>query len=121
MSLFGLPSVGRINAEVRRIGGGYGGKITNPIPIASAAATAALRFNRPVRIVLDIETNIEMCSGRIPYLINYDVRAAWAHQLTSWCLETHQPLRLCSVTNSNFAAKDHRGSDFTLFREADRI
>ena len=63
----------RINAEVRRIGGGYGGKISNPIPIASACAVAVTKLNRPVRMVLDIENMIEMCSGRFPYMISYEV------------------------------------------------
>ena len=63
----------RINAEVRRIGGGYGGKITNPIPIACACAVAATKLNKPVRMVLDIENMIEMCSGRFPFMISYEV------------------------------------------------
>ncbi|XP_037081125.1 xanthine dehydrogenase-like [Pollicipes pollicipes] len=62
----------KINSEVRRLGGAYGGKITNPMPIAAAAALAAVRLNKPVRIVLDIETNIAMCSGRMPYLVSYE-------------------------------------------------
>ena len=65
----------RINAEVRRIGGGYGGKITNPIPIASACAVAATKLNKPVRLVLDIEDMMEMCSGRYAHLISYEVRS----------------------------------------------
>ncbi|XP_043246690.1 abscisic-aldehyde oxidase-like [Amphibalanus amphitrite] len=62
----------KINAEVRRIGGGYGGKISNPIPIASACAVAATKLNKPVRMVLDIENMIEMCSGRFPFMITYE-------------------------------------------------
>lgn len=63
----------KINAEIKRLGGGYGGKITNPIPIAMACALAAVKLNRPVRIVLDIENNISMCSTRTPMLANYEV------------------------------------------------
>ena len=59
---------------MRRLGGGYGGKITNSLPIASTCAVAAVKMNRPVRVVLDIENMIDMCSSRLPYLISYEVR-----------------------------------------------
>ncbi|XP_043236080.1 indole-3-acetaldehyde oxidase-like isoform X1 [Amphibalanus amphitrite] len=66
-----VPS-NKINGQVRRIGGGYGGKITNSLPIASACAVAAVKLNRPVRVVLDIENMIDMCATRLPYLISYE-------------------------------------------------
>ena len=62
----------KINGHVRRLGGGYGGKITNPLSLASTCAVAAVKLNRPVRVVLDIENMIEMCASRIPYLISYE-------------------------------------------------
>ena len=68
---------------MRRLGGGYGGKITNSLPIASSCAVAAVKLNRPVRIVLDIENMIDMCSSRLPYLISYEVRRFRAGHLAS--------------------------------------
>ena len=59
--------------SVRRLGGGYGGKLQHPSRVASAAAVAALKLNRPVRIVLDIRTNMTLLGGRLPYLIQYQV------------------------------------------------
>ena len=64
---------GRINVSVRRLGGGYGGKLSYPTPVAAGAALAAVKLNRPVRVVLDIETNMEMFGGRLPYLVEYKV------------------------------------------------
>jgi len=63
----------KINVEVRRLGGAYGGKLSYSSPVAAGAALAALKLNRPVRIVLDLETNMEMFGGRLPYLIQYKV------------------------------------------------
>ncbi|XP_037075287.1 LOW QUALITY PROTEIN: indole-3-acetaldehyde oxidase-like [Pollicipes pollicipes] len=61
----------KVNTEVRRLGGAYGGKLSYSTPVAASAALAAVKLNRPVRIVLDIETNMEMFGGRLPYLIQY--------------------------------------------------
>ena len=68
---------------MRRLGGGYGGKITAPLPLASACAVAAVKTNRPVRIVLDIENMIDMCASRLPYLIKYEVRRQRRRRLHS--------------------------------------
>ena len=64
----------RINMAVRRLGGGYGGKLQHPSRVASAAAVAALALNRPVRLVLGINTNMTLLGSRLPYLIQYQVR-----------------------------------------------
>ena len=41
------------------------------VPVAASAALAAVKLNRPVRIVLDLEANMEMYGGRLPYLVQY--------------------------------------------------
>ena len=64
----------RINMAVRRLGGGYGGKLQHPSRVAGAAAVAALALNRPVRLVLGINTNMTLLGSRLPYLIQYQVR-----------------------------------------------
>ena len=43
------------------------------VPVAASAALAAVKLNRPVRIVLDLEANMEMYGGRLPYLVQYKV------------------------------------------------
>ncbi len=63
----------KVDVTVRRLGGGYGGKIYLPSGVAGACAIAANKVNRPVRLVLDIQTNMEGFGKRVPYLFNYTV------------------------------------------------
>ena len=55
------------------MGGGYGGKISLPNRVAAATAVAANKLGKPVRLVLDIETNMRMMGKRLPYLCQYKV------------------------------------------------
>ncbi|XP_021958024.1 xanthine dehydrogenase [Folsomia candida] len=70
--VLGIPC-SSINIQVKRIGGGFGGKITQPAHIAAAAAVAATTVRQPVRIVLDIETNMKMLGRRLPFYMKYEV------------------------------------------------
>ena len=63
----------RINIRVRRLGGAYGGKITRANMPATACAIAADKFNCPVRLVMNFNTNLEAIGKRLPYLIKYKV------------------------------------------------
>ncbi|CAG7825616.1 unnamed protein product [Allacma fusca] len=67
-----LPS-NYFNMEVKRLGGGYGAKLTRCAQVACACAVAAHTLNKPVRIVLDLEANMEMIGGRLPCLTKYEV------------------------------------------------
>jgi len=60
---------------VRRIGGSYGSKITKATHIACACAVAAHILKRPVRVVMDLETNMKMIGKRLPYFNKYEVIA----------------------------------------------
>lgn len=63
----------RINMEVRRIGGGFGCKITRSSIVTTACALAAFKLNQPVKIVLDIETNMKAIGKRNSCYSKYEV------------------------------------------------
>ncbi len=58
----------RVAVRVRRLGGAYGGKISRPNQVAAAAAIAADKLDRPVRLIMDLRSNMEMMGKRLPYL-----------------------------------------------------
>ena len=64
-----------INIQVRRVGGGYGGKVNNSGRIAAAAAVAAVKLDRPVRLVLDLKSNMEVLGRRHPFMAKYKAGA----------------------------------------------
>jgi xanthine dehydrogenase molybdopterin-binding subunit B len=64
----------RVNIQVRRLGGSYGAKATRAALVAAACAVGAHVTNRPVRLILDLETNMEMIGKRLPYSGKYEVR-----------------------------------------------
>ena len=60
--------------QVKRVGGGFGGKIIRATFVASGCAVAAYVTKKPVRVVMDLETNMRMLGKRFPYLMKYEVR-----------------------------------------------
>lgn len=58
---------------VRRIGGSFGARITKSSSVVAAGAVAANKVNRPVRLILDLETNLSMIGKRPPYIMRYKV------------------------------------------------
>jgi xanthine dehydrogenase/oxidase len=62
-----------IQVQVRRLGGGFGGKATRSGHVAAACAVAAYVSHRPVRLTLDLNTNMRLIGKRLPYLIKYEV------------------------------------------------
>ena len=63
-----------INMKVRRLGGGFGGKISRPAQIACATALAAQLLNRTVRFVMTIEANMTVVGKRYSCINDYDVQ-----------------------------------------------
>ncbi|XP_068204134.1 uncharacterized protein [Palaemon carinicauda] len=62
-----------VNVEVRRIGGGYGGKISRQNVTAAAAAVVAQKLMQPVRVVLDLNSAMTLTGWRESYLSKYEV------------------------------------------------
>ncbi|VEN35588.1 unnamed protein product [Callosobruchus maculatus] len=62
-----------INVKVRRLGGGFGGKVSRPAMLSTAAALAAYKLRRPVKIWLPFITNMNVMGKRYPLLCKYEV------------------------------------------------
>src|SRR6202012_1344561 len=56
-----------------RMGGGFGGKETQPALIAAAAAVLANKTGRPVKLRLDRDTDMVMTGKRHDFLADYTV------------------------------------------------
>jgi xanthine dehydrogenase/oxidase len=62
-----------INIKVRRLGGGYGGKISRSAITSTACALAAHKLHRPVRLVMNLETNMAAIGKRYSAAFDYEV------------------------------------------------
>lgn len=68
----GLPDHA-IHVEVRRMGGGFGGKESQPALFASVAALVTHHTKRPAKVRLDRDDDMTMTGKRHDYVIQYDV------------------------------------------------
>jgi xanthine dehydrogenase large subunit len=68
----GVPA-NRVTVQCRRMGGGFGGKETQPALIAAAAAIMARATGRPVKVRLDRDTDMEMTGKRHDFVCDYSV------------------------------------------------
>ena len=59
----------------KRLGGGFGGKIDQCNMVSTAAAVAAQKLRRPVRVQLDLADNMKIVGGREPHLCTYKAGA----------------------------------------------
>ena len=65
--------VNQVTVQCRRMGGGFGGKETQPALIAAAAAVLAHKSGRPVKLRLDRDTDMLMTGKRHDFLADYTV------------------------------------------------
>ncbi len=70
--VLGLPD-NAVTTEVRRMGGGFGGKESQPALFAAIAALAARKTGRPAKVRLDRDDDMEMTGKRHDFRIDYDV------------------------------------------------
>ncbi|EEX11742.1 xanthine dehydrogenase, molybdopterin binding subunit [Citreicella sp. SE45] len=70
--VLGVPS-NAVVVNVRRMGGGFGGKESQMNLFAVVAATAAKRLNRPVKIRPDRDQDMTATGKRHDFVIDYDV------------------------------------------------
>ena len=70
--LLGIP-FNAVTVEVRRMGGGFGGKESQPTIIAGIAAVLAWKTRRPVKLRLSRDDDMRATGKRHPFLFRYDV------------------------------------------------
>ncbi|EAU39954.1 xanthine dehydrogenase, C-terminal subunit [Fulvimarina pelagi HTCC2506] len=70
--MLGVPDHA-VTVEVRRMGGGFGGKESQPALFAAVTALAAVKTGRPVKCRLDRDDDMEMTGKRHEVTINYAV------------------------------------------------
>lgn len=63
----------RINIRVRRLGGGYGAKISRANMVACACALVSFKMNRPARMILTIEDNMRAVGKRYSNNQEYEI------------------------------------------------
>ncbi|XP_051010483.1 aldehyde oxidase 2 [Acomys russatus] len=65
--------ISRITCHVKRVGGGFGGKVGRPAVFGAIAAVGAVKTGRPIRLVLDREDDMLITGGRHPLFGKYKV------------------------------------------------
>jgi len=63
----------KIESEVLRLGGGFGGKEDQATAWAVMTALAAYKLNRPVKLVLSRQDDVKMTGKRHPYISDYKI------------------------------------------------
>ncbi|KAL5114756.1 hypothetical protein ACEQ8H_007373 [Pleosporales sp. CAS-2024a] len=71
-AVLGVPS-NRVNARVKRMGGGFGGKESRSVPFAVYTAIAARKEKRPVRLMLNRDEDMLLSGQRHPFQARWKV------------------------------------------------
>ncbi|CAA6816716.1 MAG: Xanthine dehydrogenase, molybdenum binding subunit (EC [uncultured Aureispira sp.] len=70
--VLGLP-MNKVEVDVRRLGGGFGGKEDQATPFAVLAALGAYLSKKPVKLVLDRDEDMRMTGKRHPYTADFKI------------------------------------------------
>lgn len=81
--------INQVNVKVGQIGGGFGGKQNRACFIGAAAALAAHKLLRPVRIVFDRQTDMQMVGKRHPYHSDYHIAVDGEGRFVGGRLDLH--------------------------------
>ena len=68
----GVPK-NKVTCKVKRMGGGFGGKETRSVYVSMALAVAAKKTGKPVRLMLDRDTDMCTAGQRHPFLLKYKI------------------------------------------------
>ncbi|ELT96233.1 hypothetical protein CAPTEDRAFT_161264 [Capitella teleta] len=63
----------QVRVKVNRLGGAYGAKISRNFQISAACALGSHVTNRPVKMHMNFNSNMEMIGRRFPWLADYEV------------------------------------------------
>ena len=63
----------QVSVQCRRLGGGFGGKESQPALFATVAAIAALKLKRPVKLRIDRDVDMSITGKRHDFLVDYVV------------------------------------------------
>jgi len=80
----------KVEVDVRRIGGGFGGKEDQATPWACLAALAAWKTGQPVELVLNRAEDFQMTGKRHPYKSHFKIGATADGQILAYEVEHYQ-------------------------------
>jgi xanthine dehydrogenase large subunit len=87
--VLGLP-MHAVEVDVRRLGGGFGGKEEQATPWAVYAALGAQKLGRPVRLVLDRADDMRMTGKRHPYSSDWRLGLDADGRILAWEVTYYQ-------------------------------
>lgn len=79
----------QVDVQVRRLGGGFGGKESQGNGVAAASALVAVDLNRPVKWVLDRDHDMRMTGKRHDFRIDYQVGFEPNGKIRALCVTQH--------------------------------
>ncbi|XP_018020416.2 xanthine dehydrogenase, partial [Hyalella azteca] len=108
-----------LNLTVRRLGGGFGHKVSRCNLSACAVAVAAAKLRRPVRLFQDLRTNMSSIGWREPYYASYEVGFSDTGRLEAVAMEVysgvgHVPNESTAVMASNIATNVYFSPSWTI-------